>query len=288
MSITRSITRPIVRGIARGIVRSGLDPDAAAYIAAVEAALSSSISGDQKNAINTFFKTGKSDGWYSSLKRLYLPIWADASANALCMVSGTSGTFSVPGGVDNSNVGYVQGNGTSGFFRSDTSAFSVGRTESTGLDFILVNQAPTQNGWYCGGTSTLFSRRCGIQSSATAIIGLSNTTTTQISASLSQASQNGIFCSSRTASNLLSMFRRTSSGFSSIATPVTTTETVTAPTTKWVAMARAGDNDIFASLFTNARMGSYGFGIGLTSTNAEAFTLALKNLWETASGLTLP
>ena len=46
-----------------GAYAPGLDPDAKAYIAAVETALSSSISGDQKNAINDFIKTGKSDGW---------------------------------------------------------------------------------------------------------------------------------------------------------------------------------------------------------------------------------
>lgn len=268
-----------------GQYRAGrLDPDAKAYIAAV-VATGVTVTATQRTAVDTFYKTAKDDGYYTSLKRLYLPIWGAAAANAIDMITLTSGTFV---GTVTHGSGFVQGDGTTGFFRSDTSAFSVGRTESTGLDFILVNQAPAQNGWYCGGTSTLFARRCGFLSSATEIMGHSNTITTQISASLSRSSQNGIFCSSRTASNLLSMFRRTSSGFSSIGTPVTTTETVTAPTTKWVAMARAEDSDLTASSFINARMGSYGFGIGLTSTNAEKFTLALKNLWETATGLTLP
>jgi hypothetical protein len=70
----------------------GLDPDAKAYIAAVETA-GATVNATQKAAINTFVKTGKSDGWYSSIKRMYLPIWASAAPNAIDMIGLTSGTF---------------------------------------------------------------------------------------------------------------------------------------------------------------------------------------------------
>jgi hypothetical protein len=36
------------------------------------------------------------------------------------------------------------------------------------------------------------------------------------------------------------------------------------------------------------RFGSYGAGIGFTSAEATNFTLALKNLWEGCTNLTLP
>jgi hypothetical protein len=39
---------------------------------------------------------------------------------------------------------------------------------------------------------------------------------------------------------------------------------------------------------TAARFGAYGMGLGLTAAHAESFSLALKNLWETSTGLTLP
>ena len=52
-----------------GTQTSGLDPSAKAYINAVVAA-GATVSGAQRTAINNFYKTGKSDGWYSSLKRL--------------------------------------------------------------------------------------------------------------------------------------------------------------------------------------------------------------------------
>jgi hypothetical protein len=40
--------------------------------------------------------------------------------------------------------------------------------------------------------------------------------------------------------------------------------------------------------FSTAELGAYGAGISLSIQDATDFTLALKNLWETATGLTLP
>ncbi len=74
-----------------GSQTSGLDPDAKAYINAVVGA-GATVTSTQRNAINNFYKTGKKDGWYSQLKRMYLPIWAAASPNAIDMVVRTSGT----------------------------------------------------------------------------------------------------------------------------------------------------------------------------------------------------
>jgi hypothetical protein len=39
---------------------------------------------------------------------------------------------------------------------------------------------------------------------------------------------------------------------------------------------------------TNAELGSYGYMLGLSDADTDIFTLALKNLWETCTGLTLP
>jgi len=49
------------------------DADASAYITLIEGD-GVSVSSAQKTAIHTFFKTGKSDGWYSHLKRAYFPV----------------------------------------------------------------------------------------------------------------------------------------------------------------------------------------------------------------------
>jgi hypothetical protein len=93
---------------------SGLDPDAKGYIDAVVTA-GATVSATQKKAINTFVKTGKSDGWYSSIKRMYLPIWASAAPNAIDMIGRTSGTFN---GTVTHGAGYVQGDGSTGYFNT--------------------------------------------------------------------------------------------------------------------------------------------------------------------------
>ena len=268
----------------RGALSSGgFDRLAARYIGAVESA-GASVSADQKTAIDSFFKQGKTDGWFSSMRRIYLPIWGLVAPNAIDMISNISGLFS--GGVTHGS-GFVKGNGTSGTFRSDASASGVGRSESTGIDFVLIKSAPTIAGWFCGGTSNSFTRRCGLQSTAVGVTGYSNTNTTAGGFTLARSSQVGIIASSRTANNLFDFYHRTSSGFSKVRT-VTTTETVAAPTTLWRALSRTEDVSTVSSSWIDAEMGAYGFGLGLNETQTDNFTLAVKTLWETCTGLTLP
>jgi hypothetical protein len=90
-----------------------LDPDARAYIAAVETA-GGTVSATQRTAVSDFYRAGKSAGWYSSIKRLYLPIWASAAPNAIDMIGLTSGTFI---GTVTHAAGYAQGDGTTGSTR---------------------------------------------------------------------------------------------------------------------------------------------------------------------------
>jgi hypothetical protein len=52
--------------------------------------------------------------------------------------------------------------------------------------------------------------------------------------------------------------------------------------------AMAGNIAGTASNFSNSEFGSFGVGLGFSSTEATLFTLALKNLWETSTGLALP
>lgn len=279
MSITRSITRPIVRGITRGIVRGDLDADAAAYIAAVETALSSSISADQKNAINTFFKTGKSEGWYSSLKRLYLPIWADAAANAIDMVTLTSGTFSASGVTH--ATGYVQGDGVAGYFDTGTLANSLGLTNASAGLFCLIPTAATTAACHIGAFN-----------SATSYLALLNTTTQYRSILVDAARQQLVAATLSTIRGIIIIDRdggddviysRKDAGFSEI---VRTTQAAsgTLPPRSFYAMALNQSGT--ATAISNATYGAYGVTDNIA--DASGFSLALKDLWETASGLTLP
>jgi hypothetical protein len=113
-----------------------LDPDARAYIAAVETA-GGTVSATQRTAVSDFYRAGKSAGWYSSIKRLYLPIWAAAAPNAIDMIGLTSGTFN---GTVTHSAGYVQGNGSTGYFEPPAGSEygNLGLSNSSASIFYLA------------------------------------------------------------------------------------------------------------------------------------------------------
>jgi len=261
-----------------GSQTSGLDPSAKAYINAVVAA-GASVSGTQRTAINTFVKTGKTAGWYSSLKRMYLPIWGVAAPNAICMTSLTSGTF--VGGVTQ-GAGFVQGDNSTGYFNTSTALHSVGLNGKQGMQGVLsLDDLGTDNtGCLVSVNRMLFVNGAGI---ITSQMVLNTTTTAVLSASFT-----GVIVASRTSATSHTLYRRsTASGFQS-STENTTTELLNLPNiAPWFAGA-ANSNGTALRGTATGRQGAYFFGDGLTSAQVTDFTLSLKNLWETCTGLTLP
>lgn len=262
---------------------SGIDPDAKAYIAAVVAA-GGTVNNTQKNAINTFYKTGKSDGWYSSLKRLYLPIWTIAAPNAICMTSLTSGTFI--GNVTH-GAGYVQGDGTTGYFSLNVSLGTIGLTASSGYMFSLVAQASTLG--FRGligrssGTSTVATL---LSSNASQIFRYNNASTGAVTG---VSAGTGIISASREG-GVRAIYRRITASRSALIS--TAGADAGNPATGGNVFAlglntNAGTGDTLSDA-NNALCGAYGIGLGITNAQDTAFTLALKNLWETTTGLTLP
>jgi len=258
----------------------GLDPDAKGYIDAVVAA-GGTVSGGQRSAINTFYETGKSDGWYSSLKRLYLPIWGVAAPNAICMTSLASGTFV---GTVTHAAGYVQGDGTTGYLNTNTDFVTQGLSASNGLMFALtildatgifdrylgtgtgVNEASL----YYTGTPAAIARYLGT-SGALTLVTVSNT---------------GVVAHSRESGTRRLSLRKTA-GVTQ--TSLTNADFGTVQSSNVLAMAYNNANSgVSVANASNAQFGAVGFGLGLSSTDTDNFTLALKNLWEGATGLTLP
>jgi hypothetical protein len=239
----------INRFIESGLGRS-LDPDAKGYINSVVAA-GGTVSGTQRAAINTFYKTGKADGWYSSLKRMYLPIWGVAAPNAIDMIARGSGTFV---GTVTHGAGYVQGNGTTGYFNTNTSYGTNGLTASDAYAFSLVKTASTL------GFRGLQGRSQGTTASATFLSSNSGQlfrwNNTSTGAVFGTSAGTGIMSASRQGGSR-TIYRRTTSSR-------TTSE------------------------FNNAEIGAGGFGLGMTNAQDSAFTASLKTLWETCTGLTLP
>jgi len=270
--------------LSRGMALASLDADAKAYIAAVTAT-GTSVSGTQKAVINNFYETAKLDGYYTSLKRLYLPIWASASANAIDLIGLTSGTF--VGGVTHS-AGFVQSNGTTGYFNmnttypansltlSDASMFFIARTVS------LINfKAPMGAG--VANPADFYNQTLGTQ---IVTRWCSNT-----NALTSNSSPLGIISFSRK-SGTRNIWKRITSGRSNIGTATNADAGASVPVSSVFALSNNNTDSVpptaTPSSFHAGEFGGYGFGLGLTDVQDTAFTLGLKNLWEGATGLTLP
>ena len=261
---------------------AGIDPDAKAYINTIVSA-GATVTSTQRNAINTFYKTGKTEGWYSLLKRLYLPIWAIASPNAIDMVSRASGSFA--GGVTHSS-GYATGNGTTGVFNYNTNANAQGLSASTGCAFWLAYTGAT-TGVQVGALQGV-TIRCSLFSTFSSLFSSELTSSaTSVGGTVAGANLNlGILLSTRTSTTSHKVFHRRSS-FLQRGTTNTTAETLAAPNAMQCAWARGRDG-IARDSFSNAGLGAHGIGLGMTDLQAENFTLALKTLWETSTGLVLP
>jgi len=264
----------------------GLDPSAKAYIDAVVAA-GGTVSGTQRNAINTFVKTGKTAGWYSSLKRMYLPIWAAAAPNAIDMVGLTSGTF--VGGMTHT-AGYVTTNGTTGHFLSDVSPSGAGCTlNGTGVFALttgasalsLINSQRYFGAQALSGTTRLF--LSGSHNTARfASIGMNNGS---FLTDFSAGDQRGVQFLGRNTSLSRFVLLRASSLLSNSQLSLSSDINSTTPMC-WLA---GNTNGVISGYATNtARLGAAGMTDGMAQADAEAFTDGLKTLWETCTGLTLP
>jgi hypothetical protein len=259
-----------------GKYRAGrTDPDASAYIAAVTTA-GATVTSAQRTFIDNFYKAAKLD-YYTSLKRLYLPIWGVAAANAIDMITRTSGTF--VGGVTHAS-GYVQSNGTTGYFNLGVSASTLGLTAGTGWMGALMKTAVTNHQYLAAIQSG--SQMCIIRHSLTTFVSeFCNSGTGRIS---STSAADGImsFCrSSGTSANQ----RRISSG-RSVLTSQVQADQGSITTINHFALGR--NNNGTADSFSTSEMGAYWIGTGVSDTQDSNMTLHLKNLWEGCTGLTLP
>ena len=274
--------------LGRSMVYARGDADANAYIAAVEGA-GVSVSATQRGAIDDFYVAAKADSYYTSLKRLYLPIWASAAANAIDMIGLTSGTFN---GTVTHAAGYVQGDGSTGYFDSGAGSEpnTLGMSNASATLFIVVSNNSDAAAAQIGSmTSTIAANnrfQMNIFGSQHFFACPTNTgsptpTTIQTIDSIT----NGVFIGSVTATNARYLHRRTTADTLVISN--TTTDTTNLSTHRPFILARnnTGTPDIFC---TNARIAVAGWGLAIAQADASNYSLALKNLYESTTGLTLP
>jgi hypothetical protein len=261
------------------------DPDASAYIAAVVAA-GGSVSYTQSEAINTFYKKGKSDGWYSSLKRLYLPIWAAAAPNAIDMIALGSGTFA--GGVTHT-AGYVTTDGTTGHFLSDVSPGGAGCTLDGMGVFALYTAAASLNmalpSRFLGAQDSNFLSRVAIGSRGSNRFQTIGPNSNGIFTRFAIGDQRGVQFLGRASSISIFFLLRSSTLLTDSQTDASIALNSTVPMC-WLAY---NTNNLIGSYATSvAQLGVAGMTEGMSQAEAESFTDGLKTLWETCTGLTLP
>lgn len=260
---------------------SGLDPDAKGYINALVAA-GATVSGTQRNAINTFIKAEKAASRWTLHKRFFLPIWGVAAANAIDMVSRVSSTFA--GGVTHA-AGYVQSDGSTGSLLLDSNLVSLGVSHTsyalgglcyvapslTGRNIVSSFTGPEAMLDVLHNTATLISTRGGSRADANALVAL---------APANFADHRGVILSSYDGASRFLKIRR-SGGITS----ATGSATAVGATPTAVPRCMADSRNLSHS---DAGYGSFYISAGMSSANADSFITAIETLWETCTGLTLP
>lgn len=267
---------------------SGIDPDAKAYIAAVETALGTPIAtalpnaSNPKRIISDFFKAEKAASRWSLFKQFHLPIFNNVAANAIDLVARYVGEFTLSGVT--TAAGYVQSNGTSGYFDFKNTPSDLGLSMSDAYEFALAKTAfaPT-------GGRVIGSRNAGGQDFNLSVNDASTfraaimSNTTGLITSSSNAMTGILTASRKTGTRFVA--RRSSTGYASLGS-ITDSDVGLTPTVDIYAMA--GNAVGVAGAFTTNQWGAYGVGLGLTTTQNEGFTLNLKTLYEGLTGITLP
>jgi hypothetical protein len=268
--------------LGRNMALGALDPDAVSYIAAVRAA-GGTVSGAQATVISNFVILGKADGWFSSIKRFYLPIWGVAAANAICLKSLVSGTFF--GGVTH-GTGFVRGNGTTGYFSTVTTVDALG-INNAGLFGCLVYVGSSVNGvgHYGSLGSANFTGIAFDRFNTPANVDFGQNLGTRINP-IAANSTSAILCNARFGVSEHRAYRRSASGIINTATSLVTHASQSIPTPMFYMAIRT-----VAGGVSNPSAADYGcFFASSTNNSTEVtnFTLAIKNLWEGTTGLTLP
>ena len=268
-------------GLQLGLAGGGggsIDADAAAYLALLSAQ-GVAVTGAQSSAIDAFYVTGKDEGWYSLLKRMYLPIWAAAGPSAIDMIGLTSGTF--VGGVTHS-AGYVTGNGTTGYFRADAKIPAVASIEDVLVGTLnnTWHQAPNKIGIGSGATSGT-SIRHGSMNSASVPIAI----VLGVNVTGAATGTDGINIAAREGGTT---YLGQKLGAGSYGELSSTASLTSALDDHFVTVMGTATSDTGAGALSTSQTGGAVIATGMDATQRGEFVTAWEALWETTTGLTLP
>jgi hypothetical protein len=262
------------------IAASRRDADADAYISAIRTA-GATVTAAQRDYINDFIRGEKIASRWDLMKRFYLPIWGVAAANAICLRSLTSGTF--VGSVTH-GAGFVLSDTTTGYMDTNVGITTLGLSLSS-YHFAGLYKASSAKS-----NSNLFGAQSGGNVNRMFITGttynadLSSATLGRASGTVASGDRLGIFTFSGAASNRFLKQRKTSG----VTTLGSTTTTITAQPNNLNVAFLANNGSGTIGNYCGEEIGAFSIGLELTDAQDTAYSLALKNLWEGTTGLTLP
>jgi hypothetical protein len=263
------------------IAESRRDADADAYISAIRTA-GASVTAAQRDRINDFIRAEKIASRWDLVKRLYLPIWGVAAANAICLRSLTSGTF--VGSVTH-GAGFVKSDTTTGYMNTNVGLTTLGLSLSSYHFAGLYKTSSAQS------NSVLFGSQSGTNLNRLLITGtvatatLSSGTLGVATGTIGASDRLGIFTFSGAASSRF-LKRRKTSGVTTLGTSITTI--LIQPNNLNVAFLARNLNGTSVDSFCGEEIGAFSIGLELTDAQDTAYSLALKNLWEGCTNLILP
>jgi len=220
------------------------------------------------NAIDTFIRGEKTASRWDGHKRLYFPVWGTAAANAICMKSRTSGTFSGP---MTHGAGFITSTG--GVLLPNTNLPALGITvDSHHLAFLSKRSGFRDYKL----TISVFPNGASLGTSDSDFRG--RTLNNQIDESTPHI---GILSYGGTRT-LRYLKKRIAGNVSTLGTSGLTLSGNFS--TAVIALMGSAPN----SSYDDSDVGVISLGTALTDAADTNYTASLKTLWETVTGLTLP
>jgi hypothetical protein len=252
-----------------------IDPDVLAYISALNSA-GTTVTNSQQTAIETFITAEKAANRWDKIKRFYLPVWGSANANAICMKSLTSGTFT--GGTVNHAAGYINSYPfTGGYMDTNTTLNNIGITKNT-YNFTVLNKAIDYGGDNRPASSFGTRDVKPVYNDANFYYYLGNLNLGSTGASLNS----GICSMNGNTTTRVCKNRSNVAGVELIGLQEGTITNDFFNENVWLLRANQG------TFPSGGQVGAFSMGTEITDAEDTAYTANLKALWETCTGLVLP
>ena len=244
------------------------DADALAYFTANTAITSDA----DKNAINTFYLGLKSDGIYTKMKAMYLPIWGSAASSKWNLVNplDTNAAFriSFATGMTFSSGGMTS-NGTSGYADTWLNSSTDLTLNNTHVSFYSRTNNTLQQVEIGSGTATtnLIQLACNFQS----VGSFSDQYNVNSRITTPQTDSRGLFLGTRTSSAIHKLFKNGSQ--------IGTTNTSAGGTLVNLKLVLLGSNvNNIVSSYSTKQCSFASIGDGLTDTEATNFYNRVQTL----------